>query len=159
MMKLMESIKKNAWVWVGVVAVVLGGVFLAWRWMTGSMPSSGESSPVTPAFAPKGQLVPQFPKELVLDDHAVLLGSYSMNYNPNANQYTAGWSSSSSIDEVLKKYDAYFNANNQWTILGETKNIPGIRSVYAKNAAGAAVNVTIVKDGTGSKITVSYLGK
>ena len=151
---------KLVWGWAGVAVVVVAAAFLLWGGSFWSRPGGGgyQNPSVSPVYAPQGQLAPQFPKELILDPAAAVSGSYSMNYNANINQYTAIWTSSSSMASLFTKYETYFKGNG-WTITNETTQYAALRAIYAKNAAGAAVNVAIVQRDKGSQVTISYLGK
>lgn len=143
---------KRIWIWVGVV-VVLVAIAFAW-WPSQKKQPSGP----TPVFAPQGQLTPNFPKQLMLDPAAQVGQSYAINYDPNTNQYTAQWTSSSSVATVYNDYQTYFGANG-WTITNQSgaKAASKIAAMYAATST-ANVNVTIVAQGKGAAVTVSYVG-
>lgn len=144
---------KRIWIWVGVAVVVIV-VAVAFVWRPGPKKPSGP----TPVFAPQGQLTPNFPKELILDPQAAIGVSYAINYNPSTNQYTAQWTSSSSLVTVYNDYQKYFQ-DNGWTITNKSgvKAASKIGAMYASTAT-ANVNVTIVAQGKGAAVTISYVG-
>jgi hypothetical protein len=143
---------RRIWVWVGVVIVVVV-VVLIFVWKPSRKPAF---SPI-PVYAPQGQLVPQFPKGLILDSNAAISGSYSINYSSSTNQYTAEYDSSSSLATLYGKYKTYFE-NNGWVI----KNISKVNAaskigvVYAATSS-VNVNVTLIAHGDGSAATISYV--
>lgn len=147
----MNSTKK-IWAWVGVaIVVIIVVVAFVWR------PAKKSAAPV-PVFAPQGQLTPNFPKQLILDPQAAIGTSYAINYDPNTNQYTAQWTSSSSIMTIYNDYQTYFKGNG-WTITNQSgvKAASKIGAMYAATST-ANVNVTIVAQGNGAGVTVSYVG-
>ena len=147
---------KRIWVWVGVVVVVLA-IVLAFVWKPGSTPPV--ASGPTPVFAPQGQLVPQFPKSLIVDTAAGIDQSYSIGYSSSTNQYTAQYSSSSSIATLYNQYKTYFGQGG-WTITNNSGATAAskIAVIYAATST-ANVNVTIVTQGKGANVTISYVGQ
>ncbi len=145
---------KRIWVWVGVVVVVLAVVFaFAWRPSSKQPASSGPA----PVFAPQGQLVPQFPKSLILDSNAAISGSYSINYSSSTNQYTAEYDSSSTVVSLYTQYKQYLPANG-WTITNDMNSLSGFRGIAGGNAS-SSVQVAINAHGGGSQVTITYLVK
>ena len=144
---------KRIWVWVGIAVVVIA-VILVFVWKPSTKPASG---PV-PVFAPQGQLIPQFPKELILDPRAQVNSSYSIGYSSSTNQYTAEWVSSSSLATLDAGYKKYFVASG-WTITNSNTVTAASKLgvVYAATST-ANVNVTMVAQGKGSEVTISYVG-
>ncbi len=148
---------KRVWVWVGIiVVVVILAVIFFWRPATpNSQPAATSPAPV---YASQGQLTPNFPKDLILDPQAQVESSYAINYNPGDNEYTAQWASSSSLATLYGDYTAYLSGNG-WTI-SNSSNLTAastMGAIYASNAS-ANVNVSIVAQGTGSDVTISYVG-
>lgn len=149
---------KNVWVWVGVAVVVIA-VVVAFVWHPGAKPAS-PSGPV-PVFAPQGQLTPNFPKQLMLDPEAQVSTSYAINYDPTTNQYTAEWTSSSSLASLYGDYQKYF-ADNGWTITNQSGATAAskLAVLYAATTT-ANVNVTLVAkggaQGGSTDATVSYV--
>jgi hypothetical protein len=145
---------KVVWAWVGgaiVVIVVAAGV--VWHFYGTQKPVN--TGPVA-VHAPVGQLVPGFPPSLILDSAAQVNNSYSINYSTSTNQYTAEWVSSSTIASLYAKYQAYAAANG-WTITNSA-DYPTLKGLYATDASSsAAMNVIITTQGTGSKVTISYV--
>ena len=97
------------WMWVGVAVVVIVVALIVaftfiWKPASNQTPVSGPA----PVYAPQGQLTPGLPKELILDPQAQIGTSYSINYDPTTNQYTARWTSSSSVATLYNEYKTYF---------------------------------------------------
>jgi hypothetical protein len=144
---------KQLWVWVGVVVVVV--ILVVWGiWKL--QPKSQTASPA-PVFAPQGQLTPNFPKQLMLDPQAQVNSSYAINYDPTTNQYTAEWTSSSSLAVLYGDYQKYFG-DNGWTITNQSgvKGASKLAVLYAATSS-ANVNVTLVTQGKSSSATISYV--
>ena len=145
---------KNVWVWVGVVVVVI--ILIAWASAVLTPRKAVPAGP-TAVFAPKGQLVPQFPKELIVDSKAAVAGSYSISYATSTNQYSASYLSSSTVLSLYGKYKTYFSGNG-WT-MGQW---PAPSSAFAALGAvqdGNKVQVSIVAEGKQTQVTVNYVGK
>lgn len=134
-----------------VVVVLLLLVILAW-WLIW-----GEYNAPHAAFAPTGQVVSGFPKELILDNAAVVGKSYAIGYAYNLNQYTASWTSSVSMDDLYSQYVNYFTSNG-WTITNSSTNMSNFRGVYAKTSTADA-NVVMNAAQDGLKVTISYVKK
>jgi hypothetical protein len=136
---------------VAVVVIILV-VWGIWK----LQPKPQATGPV-PVFAPQGQLVPNFPKQLMLDPQAQVNSSYSINYDPTTNQYTAEWTSSSSLATLYGDYQKYFG-DNGWTITNQSgvKGTSKLAVLYAATSS-ANVNVTLVTQGKGSSATISYV--
>lgn len=143
---------KRTWAWVGVVVVVV--IVIVWA-VWASMPKT-PSGP-QPVFAPQGQLVPQFPKSLILDNSAAVNGSYSINYSTSTDQYTAEFNSSSSMASLYSEYTQYLSANG-WMITNSSTMYSTSRGLYASNAS-SDVAVGIVSQTGGSQVTITYLVK
>jgi len=141
---------KNVWVWVGVVVVVL--IIIAWIWAAMMQKKPAVSGP-TPTVAPQGQLVPQFPKELILDANASVNTSYALNYASSTNQYTATYTSSSTVASLFKSYQSYFTKNG-WTIAGTLNSDPAYNALSA-TSTGNQVEVVISKQQGGTQVTVT----
>ncbi len=154
--------KQRYVVWAAVVLVlIIAAVFFGFSGRRGvpAPTTTGPSGPA-PTYAPKGELISGFPKELILDSAARVGNSYSINYSASLNQYTAVWSSSSSAQTLLGKYQTYLSANG-WTIpAGAAKSGKYGASVYATNVS-SVVNIAIAPAaaGKGSQVTISYVAK
>jgi hypothetical protein len=153
--------RKNLWVWVGIVVVVIvaGAGTIIWVVNREQTPQTG---PI-PVHAPVGQVVAGFPQELILGvatsgtegSVAGVTNSYSINYSSSTNQYTAEWNSSSTLVALYTQYQSYIAANG-WTIINQA-DYPTLKGIYAMNSSMAAVNIVIVSENAGSKVTVSYV--
>ncbi len=136
----------------GAVVVIVLVIGLA-GWLSFSRQSSPQMT-----LAPKGELVSGFPKTLILDNAAAIDNSYTVGYSPNLNQYTANWTSSSSMDGLYQQYLQYFTQNG-WAITNSSTNITAFRGIYAVTSSAEA-NVTLDDSGGGGlKVTVSYIKK
>lgn len=146
--------KTRIWIWVGVAVVIIAVLFAVF-----SRPHANNSASATPTpvFAPQGQLVPQFPQSLILDSNAAVSGSYSVNYSSSTNQYTAEYNSSSSMATLYAQYKQYLPANG-WTITNDSAQYAHSRGLYATNAS-SDVTLTIIPQGSGSQVTISYVTK
>jgi hypothetical protein len=145
---------KQIWVWIGIVVVVIIVVIA----LVVELRPKPAVTPM-PVVAPQGQLTPNFPKELVIDSNAQISNSYSINYDASTNQYTAEWTSSSSLPAVYNDYKTYL-ANNGWTITNSS-NVTAASKLgvlYAATAL-AKVGVTLVSHGTGADVSVTYVGQ
>lgn len=153
--------KTKTTVWIVVAAAVLAAIiWYAASRNTAQPPVAPEQATQTPGsvtYAPTGQLAPGFPRDLILDSHAAVSGSYSINYSSTTNQYTASWTSSSSMLSLYGAYKQYFSAKG-WTITNDDTQYPNLRVLYATNGSSTA-SADIVKAGSGSQATVTYVEK
>lgn len=145
-----------------VVAVVIFVGIIWYALLEGLRPLPGTTSaplaqPGAVAFAPEGELVAGFPKQLIFDNGAAMNGSYSINYSSSTNQYTAAWNSSSSMESLYEAYGAYLPAHG-WTILNDVTKFPTSRGLYARNAS-SDVSVAIIAQRSGSQVIVTYLAR
>ena len=143
---------KKIWIWVGVAVVVIAVIVLV-MWKLKQPASSG---PV-PVFAPQGQLVPQFPKDLILDSSAAISGSYSVNYSSSTNQYTATYDSSSTVATIYSDYQSYLPKNN-WTVTGSLTTHPTFNAIAAAQGNNR-LQIVISTQTKGSEVTITYVVK
>jgi hypothetical protein len=142
---------QKIWVWVGVVVVVI--ILVVWGiWKL--QPKPQVTGPV-PAFAPQGQLVPNFPKGLILDNGAIINGSYSINYSSSTNQYTAEYDSSSTVTALYNNYQSYLPQNG-WTITGSLATHPTFDAIAATQNNNQ-LQVVISTKNKGSQVTITYV--
>lgn len=152
----MDGKQKKAWIWIGVaIVIVVVGILIIWAVQKPSSQPAA-SNPV-PSYAPMGQLVAGFPKELILDPAAQIGTSYSINYSASTNQYTAQWNSSSSMTSLYGQYKSYLQTNG-WTITNDVTKYSASRGLYATQGS-AEVSVAIMQQGKGSQVIVGYLMK
>ena len=143
---------KRIWAWVGVAILVI--VVIAWViWRPQEKVASGPS----PVFAPQGQLVPQFPKDLILDTNAAISGSYAINYSSSTNQYTAEYDSSSTVTSLYKDYQSYLSTNN-WVVIGSLTTHPTFDAIAATQGNNQ-LQVVISAENKGSQVTITYMVK
>lgn len=107
--------------------------------------------------APKGELVKDFPKELV-QSGSTNIESYTIPYD-GSKQYTTNLTSDKSMAEVAKGYFDYFTKNGFVGIKQNTVNAE-VTTLFAIKA-NANYSVVIQKTSTSAKtyITVSVLQK
>jgi hypothetical protein len=150
---------KNIWAWVGVaVVVIIAIVWIVMAAMPKSQPQQQAEGP-TPVYAPQGELTPQFPKDLIIDDSAAITGSYSINYSSSTNQYTAQFTSTSTVKALFDSYKTYLT-NNGWTITGTLTTQPTYDIIAATNDAGQMEAVISTSDkGQGAQAIVTYMPK
>jgi hypothetical protein len=145
------AVQKTTGIVIVVMLVVVIGA-LAW-WEIAS-----QRHGALPVFAPAGQLIAGFPKELVLDPAAQISKSYAINYSSSTNQYTANWISSSSIDDLYREYLSYF-ASHGWAVINSSTNTTAFRGIYAVTAT-EDTNIVINSSGKdGLAVTLSYVKK
>jgi hypothetical protein len=147
---------KRVWVWVGVVVVVIVAVALIWWRPTAKAPQKVASGPV-PVYATQGQLVTQFPKNLIIDTNAAITGSYSINYSSSTNQYTTEYDSSSTVSALYKQYKSYLPKNG-WTITTSLTTRPTFDLISAAQG-NSQLQVVISTQGKGSQVAITYLVK
>jgi hypothetical protein len=147
----MKDLKK-IWVWVGVAVVVI--ILVVWGVWKLQPHQQAMTNPV-PVYAPQGQLVPNFPKNLILDSNAAISGSYSINYSSSTNQYTAEYDSSSTVTSLYNKYQSYLPQNG-WTITGSLTTHPTF-DVIAATQGNAQLQVVIDTENKGSQATITYV--
>lgn len=150
---------KKVWVWVGVVVVVIAvgaWVFLRTNPGAGNPAPQAAANPL-PVYAPQGQLVPQFPKNLILDSNAVISGSYSIGYASTTNQYTAQYNSSSTVTSLYNEYQSFLSQNG-WTINGVITTSPSYDLISASQP-NSQLQVLINEQSEGSQVVITYLLK
>jgi hypothetical protein len=150
---------KKTWVWVGVAVVIIAAgvwVFSLVNPGTQSSAPQGTSNPV-PVYAPQGQLIPEFPKNLILDNNAVISGSYSIGYASTTNQYTAQYDSSSTVSALFKEYQSFLPQNG-WTINGTLTSSP-YYDLIAASQSNSQLQVLINTQTAGSQVVITYLVK
>jgi hypothetical protein len=103
-----------------------------------------------------GQVVAGFPQGLLIDSTAKVSASYAINYSSSTNQYTAEWDSSAPPISVASMYSGYFSSHG-WKIVNEERSSLDLQGIYAVSSTNA-VNMTAAAEGSGSHVTVSYLG-
>ncbi len=146
---------KRVWVWVGVVVVLFAIVaFLVWP------PNNNANQTATgptPVYAAKGQVIAGFPQEILLHAPGAITNSYSIAYASSTNLYTVQLNSSSSMQFVYNLYLQYF-LSKSWTITNNVTNQVASRGLYVTTSTADA-SVSIVQQGTGSQVTISYSTK
>lgn len=150
---------RKSWVWIGsiVATILVVAVVVIAVMVRHSSPTQPVSKAPTPVYAPQGELIPQFPKDLILGPAAVVSQSYSLSYSSATNQYTAEFNSSSSMTSLYASYVAYLPAHG-WTVTNQLTSFANSRGVSATNAS-SSVQVSIVAHNGGSQVIVGYVTK
>lgn len=149
---------RQIWVWVGVAVVVVAvAAAFIWKPAPTTQPPTATSTSPAPVYAPQGQLVPEFPKDLIIDDTAAISGSYSIGYSSTTNQYTAQFNSSSTVTALYNQYKTYLAAHN-WTITGSLTTRPTFDAISASQGS-STLQVVISKMSKGSQVTITYVVK
>jgi hypothetical protein len=150
---------KRIWAWVGVAIVVIAVAVWAALQFKQKPVAPVVTGPV-PVFAPKGQLTPNFPKDLIIDSSAAIGGSYSINYSSSTNQYTAGYTSSSTVSTLYKDYQSYLTQHN-WTVTGSLTTHPTFDAIAATQGNNQLQVVISTQGGQnkGSQVTITYVVK
>jgi hypothetical protein len=146
---------KQVWVWVGVAIVVIAIIAGVVMWI--QKPKTKTATGPVPVFAPQGQLVSNFPKDLIIDANATISGSYSINYSTSTNQYTAEYDSSSTVSSLYKDYQTYLSQNG-WTVTGSLTTHPTFDALAATQGNNQ-LQVVISTQGKGSQVTITYVVK
>jgi hypothetical protein len=147
--------KKRMWAWVGAVVVVLA-LILVFSGKFGPLSQTPAPSGPGPVYAPQGQLVAGFPTSLILDQGVLISNSYSIKYIGGANQYTAQWTSTTTLSKLFSAYQNYFSVNG-WKV-SNVMAYPKAKGLHAENAT-SAVGVSIIDSGKNRAVTVTYVAK
>jgi hypothetical protein len=140
-----------------IVAVVIGIKKMGKK--TGTSDSQGQqASVIQKEDAPRGELVSEFPKNLVLDSKATIDSSFKIAYQEDTNQYTGAFISDKSVTDIYNSYLDYATKNNYNVV---NKGLQGdFGNIYASKT-DADLNVVVSKDTTTgkTKILITYLKK
>lgn len=136
---------------------------------TGFASSLTCSNPASIVFVPRGQVIPGFPAGLMLDITDTVSDSYGV-CSPYTSSSLApvppsGYYQSYTVEQsTSQSTNSWYNAYHQflptagWTIYGEvTSLLPQQFSIGAQNG-WAQLEVNAIAVGTGSVLTVSYIG-
>ncbi len=118
---------------------------------------SGKTTQPSPSYAPKGELTPGFPKELILDNKAAPGGSYAVNYGTGPSLRTTSFDSNKSMLSLFNLYKTYFK-DNGWIITNEVTKYKDSRGLYAIKSREVA-SVAISDNGKTRQVVVNYAGK
>jgi hypothetical protein len=144
--------KKTVILWSAVaVAIICCSAGVIWNITKGS--KKVVVAP-TPVFAPQGQLVPQFPTNLILDSNAAISGSYAINYSSITNQYTAEYDSSSTMPTLYNDYQSYLPKNG-WNVTGSLTTHPTFDAIAASQGHNQ-LQVVISPYNKESQVTITY---
>ena len=155
-----RSSKKSAEIFALVmfsVAVISAVALITLRGKTPAVSPAARTAQPLPSYAPKGELAPGFPKELILDSKATPSGSYAINYSAGSVLRTASFDSGETMLSLFSLYKTYFNGNG-WSIINEITQYEDSRGLYAVKG-GAVSSVTIVNNGKTRQVMVGYSGE
>lgn len=141
---------------VGLV-VLLAVALIAMLMLKNSVKRVDQTPKINRTDAPKGTVIPGFPKELMIDKAGETESSYTIKYETE-NQYTATFKTDKGIKEEYSAYLDFFT-KNKYEIVNKSEG-PVVSSVYAKNSTGE-VNVVIsrLEKDTQTSVVISYLKK
>lgn len=141
-----------------VVATFVLLFFYRQQFQKPEAPSAGNKGPVA-TEAPKGEVVPGFPKESLLDAKSSVDKSYAVDYGGGIVQRTTDFSSAKLMLDLFAEYKDYFSKNG-WTVTNEITKYKASRGIYAVNASTSEeASVAIMDKGKTREVTVSYLQK
>lgn len=153
---------KNKFILLGVVVLVVAAAVAggAWWWM-GNREVVSEIAPgETLITAQTGNVVSEFPKELILEEGAALAASYRVDYSSTGvAQPVAIYDSKLTLENNLTAFRAYF-AQNGWNLAqeGDAAQLP-VTFIYARNdKADANVTFESAEDGK-VRVTIAYFVK
>ena len=123
----------------GVAVLILAGGLVYKFWSGGS--GNGGETKFEKVEAPKGQLVDNFPKDLMVEADPLIKESYSLS-DADASQPAVNYYSRFSVDENLKLFRDRLKAIN-YKITKDEKLQEGIYQIYATRG-NENVSITIV---------------
>jgi hypothetical protein len=141
---------KRIWALVGA-AIVIVALVVEVVWQRGpSIPK-----PTTPVvtYAAKGELVSQFPKQLILENKSAVQKSYAISYASGTTQYTAVLDSTSSVWSVYVDYLKYLPPHH---FVIKTSQLATSSGLYAISTS-SVVSISINASSTGSETILTYL--
>jgi len=106
-------------------------------------------------YAHPGDLIPSFPKDLLIGANQETQSSFAVTY-PNTTQSTVVFDSSENADVLYNAYLVYLQSN-KYELLNH-QDAKGSASIYAINGSGD-VSLDMSTDGKFTKVKVSYLKK
>jgi hypothetical protein len=157
----MTQTHKTIWA-AGIIVVVLTIAFIVfWHQKHESAPSTKPSQTqqtvnhIQPTYTSSGQLVPAFPKELVLGTQPTITQSYDVPYS-SQNQSATTYQAQDTPDKVFQAYLTYFQSNN-YEIISKQQTTER-DTVYASNK-DVDISIIITSKQGKSSVTVNYLNK
>ena len=147
--------------WISVVVIVLlitGGIYVfrdadKLKSQTGSPAKTAAA--VQPVFAPRGQLVDTFPKELIMGDNSVTQTSYKVS-DANSNQSTAVYNIGDAAGTVYQEYLAYFSKNGYKLINNQISPRGDGAQAFAVGTSGS-ISVQISAAGNSTHVSTTFL--
>ncbi len=139
-----------------LILIIAGFYYYLFAYLQKKKAPSGVPS-AEPTFAPREETPTGFPRELILDDKAVIEGGYSVDYGPERSQRTSSFYSDLSLMELFLQYSDYFK-NSGWSVEYDDGTYASFsRTVYAKKGDfSASVAIVDVKRESRRHVTVSY---
>ena len=146
--------------WISAIVIVLlvaGGIFVfrnAAKPKSGAGSSTKTTAVVQPVFAPKGQLVDTFPKELIMGGNSVTQTSYKVS-DANSNQSTAVYDTSDAVGTIYQGYLAYFSKNGYSLINKQISANGDSAQTFAIGATGS-ISVQISTAGSSTHVSATF---
>ena len=151
--------KLNYWIGAIVIVLLVAGCAYALRNAAKPKPKAGSPAKMMevlqPVFAPKGQVVDTFPKELIVGGNSVPQSSYKVSY-ANSNESTAVYETGDSLDTVYQDYLTYFSKNGYRLINKQIAASGGSAQAFAIGASGS-ISVQITTVGSSTRASVTFL--
>jgi flagellar basal body-associated protein FliL len=158
----MTSKHKTIWVTVVILVVIIIAAFIVLllrkhgsQLSTKSNQSQQSQKIVQPTYAPSGQLVSSFPKDLLIGIKPTITQSYSLPYK-NQSQATTTYLVQETPAEIFQASLAYLNSHS-YDVLSKQQAVQS-DTIYA-TGNGADISVVILPDASQSMVVVSYLTK
>ena len=138
-----------------IVLVVIAGASGAW-WAYKNRETSRELEPgQTLVTAQTGNIVSEFPKELILEKDVAISNSYRIDYTAgNVDQPVAVYDSKLTMAENMTAFRAYFEENG-WRISNEGDSTQLVTAIIAAKES-ARVNVTLSLSDGKVQVIIAY---
>jgi hypothetical protein len=146
---------------IAAVIIVIAAAFI-WMWQLGFFKSKTISRELAPGIqlntALAGSLIKGFPKDLIIADDAVLIGSFEQKFatsTMNGQVIMTRYSTGESIDSIVKKYEEYFTGKG-WS---EIKKQVNDKTFYiaAKSSDGNNVSVNLSGKTPDGKLVIGVM--
>ena len=136
--------KRNLYIALGLagLAIIILVVGLTYKnWGNGTGP--GEEAKFEKTEAPQGQLVGNFPKELMIESNPLVKNSYSLKYDGSTEQPSVNYYSRFTVEENFRLFRDRLKTLG-YTITKDSKVAEGIYSIYGTRG-NENVNITIIQ--------------
>jgi hypothetical protein len=147
---------KTAWVVVVILIVVLAAAGVGY-WYYQKMEMGREIAPGAHLTeVPQGQVVADFPQDLILEKDVPVTQSYRIDYaDGNVKQPTASYVSRKSLQDNISAFRLYLTGNG-WNLLQAGNSTENPTSIYAvKDTAQVNILLTSIDSGT-TQVDLAY---